>query len=368
MTGDDHVRDDLEARVRAALAARASEVDTSTSAVRRVLPDRGRARRWARVVPLAAAGVVLAVGAGVVVPRLLVDPGPPAAGPSVDTSAWRTEQWHGLAVDVPGSWGYGGAPADQGTGTPVACAAAESLDAQGRDLRGAPGGYVGRPIPLTDVCGSYPEGLGLTATPYVWLGAAVEPGVIDLGDGFVQETREVAGSTVTVGSRDAALREGILASAQEGETCAPELDPGRDLPVPDGPILGGPIGLRVCAYAQDLPGRGPARLTYATVLGPEAVDVLEASRGVDVVEPTCNSALQLLEGEWVVLELVDPSGRPVRRDVVHLVCRRAYLDLEATSLELPQSGRVQLLHGAGWSTGAAGGVRAVLRFFVGPLG
>ncbi len=119
---------------------------------------------------------------------------------------WRTEYWHDMQVDVPADWGYGGAPMDFGGGDTVACYATAMVTADGQRLkRDDPTmPYVGRPIALTDVCQKYPfigPDAGPPDAPYVWLGAAVEPGTEDLGDGWVQETVEVNGSTADRGHR-----------------------------------------------------------------------------------------------------------------------------------------------------------------------
>ena len=46
--------------------------------------------------------------------------------------------------------------------------------------------YVGRPIMHSDLCTASVTRLERPPkAPYVWLGAAVEPGIVDLGDGCV---------------------------------------------------------------------------------------------------------------------------------------------------------------------------------------
>lgn len=48
--------------------------------------------------------------------------------------------------------------------------------------------------------------------------------MVDLGDGYVQQTVEVNGSRLTVATQDAALRKRILDSATGGEACFSEVD------------------------------------------------------------------------------------------------------------------------------------------------
>ncbi len=163
-----------------------------------------------------------------------------------EAGAWRTETWGDIQVDVPADWGYGGAPGADG----VACYPAAGLDAAGTPVRprATPPGYVGRPIVLTDVCLSVDAGAPVQG-PYVWLGAGIEPGEVDLGDGYVQETVSVAGTTVTVASDDVALRRQILESVGGSERCLSELD--RSGPIEHDRAEdrdAEPVTLRVCAY------------------------------------------------------------------------------------------------------------------------
>lgn len=209
-------------------------------------------RRWGSIL---AGGLLLLTACGEQVA------GPPATAGDPLPTQWRTEFWRDVQVDVPADWGFGGAPIGDGSGT-NACWPTAMVSATGEDLREGEGRpYVGRPIALTDLCAPYPfEGplAGPPDAPYVWLGAAIEPGSVELGDDWVQETREVNGSTVTVASDDPALRERMLGSATGGERCFSELEPG----VRYDPDWAGDDPT-VCAYAT---ADGLQRLTYATVL------------------------------------------------------------------------------------------------------
>ena len=211
--------------------------------------------------------------------------GPPT--PSGDPKAapptqWRTEYWRDVKVDVPADWGYGGAPIGDSNDT-YACWPEAMVSASGKELEdGAGEPYVGRPIALTDLCVPYPfEGplAGPPDAPYVWLGAAVEPGSVELGDGWVQETREVNGSTVTVATDDPAMRERILDSAGGGERCFSEIEPG----VRYDPDWAGDEPT-VCAYANYRDGL--RRLTYAAVIADaEAEAFLDAFAAAPPFEP-----------------------------------------------------------------------------------
>lgn len=326
MTDDD----DLERRMREGLQRRAEDADTTASVVD--LAKRGaRRRRGGRVVAGAVALAVAAVAVtGVVIDRSSSPGGDGTPGVANDPTGeplptqWRTEYWHDTQVDVPADWGWGGAP-DPGYGDgPLACGAVATVSAQGVKLgREDPTlAYVGRPIAQTDLCTTYPDNnpaAGPPEAPYVWLGAAVEPGTVDLGDGYVQETVEVNGSTVTVASQDAALRDRILASATGGETCFSEFES-----VPDptqSPGTEGSAGLQadsltVCAYRKD-EGSGSFALTYAAVLGRAQARALV--RAADAAPRVVVGCIEQRDWEFVQLRVegtTSSGAEPLFREYV----------------------------------------------------
>jgi hypothetical protein len=273
----------LQVLVRASLDARAREVDTSPAVVSRVVPSH-RPRRGAWV----AAGAALAVAATVAAVAVLGDQAresdgaPPAAGPDDPApvpATWRDESWGGLTVSVPPDWGYGGAPMADGT----ACWPSAMRSADGVVNRNELGPYVGRPIAMTDVCvGDVDEGpLADPTAPNVWLGAGVDPGTVDLGDGWVRETVIAYGTTLSVTSHDVALREQILASARPTELCPAELA-GVPEPAQTDSVEGAaglsPSRLTVCAYRRE--DAGQVRLSYAAERDDVAAETwLEIVRG-----------------------------------------------------------------------------------------
>jgi hypothetical protein len=228
---------DLERLMRAGLDRHADEVDTAVPVAARAR-SAARRRRVARV----AAGVgALAVAAATVTAVVVDRSGAPdddrgtevIDSPSTDPlpTGWRTEFWHDTQVEVPDDWGWGTAPStmrqngqEESTrffcGGPGAMVLADGT----RETNADPSvPYVGRPIMLSDLCIGNTDP-GTPSAPYVWFDAGLEPGTVDLGEGWVQETIEVNGSTVTVATQDAALRERILGSATGGETCFSELE------------------------------------------------------------------------------------------------------------------------------------------------
>jgi hypothetical protein len=304
---------EVEEAVRRSLERHAGATDTAAPVAERA---RGavRKRRATRLTIGTAAAAVLAVA---VTGALLSrggdsDPGPADRGDDSLPTKWRTEYWRDLKVEVPADWGYGGAPHVSG-GTLLACWPSAMVDPDGNRLEDDPTrGYVGRPIGLTDLCATYPDNRPEEPqAPYVWLGAEIDTGTVELGNGFVQETVEVNGSTLTVATDNAALRKRILDSAGGGEQCFSELErpPTSDLAAD----LGGPArGMAVCAYGRD--ESGVIGLTYAGVVSDEAAAAFVAafSRGVPIpVGRACDLGS---DDSWVVLAtgnelyVVSPQG------------------------------------------------------------
>lgn len=232
---DTRTEDEELARVmRAGLTARAEEAPDRLSRP----PGSPRAARhlW----PLAAAASVVLLLAVPLAVRWGGTGDPPPSGPGVvdeppvDTAGWRVESYGGIQVRVPREWGWGGAPlkAAWAGGEVLDCGAAPFVVAGDPDYESVPRDtpYVGRPAMMTDVCATVgqedaPEPPAPRADS-VWIGAAVEPGTEQLGNGYVRETVAVGESTtfgagtVTVTSDDPALRRAVLATAEPVEVDA----------------------------------------------------------------------------------------------------------------------------------------------------
>ncbi|MDP2774092.1 MAG: hypothetical protein Q8O61_11110 [Nocardioides sp.] len=367
---DEH---ELEQAMRDGLQRRAQRADTAAPVADRARTD-VRRRRAGRLAAGLAAAAVVAVAATTVVLNQDGDPGREGvpAGPqdASDTGSdaegvWRTEYWRDMQVDVPDSWGWGGAP--------PACGVGPSVSSGGQPVRGdADMPYVGRPIPNTDDC---PPTSGPPVASYVWLGVDRPAGVVDLGGGFVEETVDVNGSTLTVASDDQALRERILASATGGETCMSELD----VDAPSFPkLVPGDVGteadvLNVCVYRSPDPGRsGQANLVYATTADLGRLHAyLAALEDSEEPRDQCPT-LDYVEGEWVVLEIGTEDGDVFRRDVVHTFCPG--IDVDTASLDGFETVRLTEAMVRPW---AGEGIGAVVHgptagdltgYFIGPLG
>ena len=232
--------------------------------------DGARNRRRRRFALVGAVAAVVAVAGVTAVVQSGDDPDrssdrtatQPTFAPITD---WRPESWHGLTVDVPADWGWDTAPIKlAGDDAPLLCGGSSATTPS-----------VGRPIMLSDACNTSP--FPTPEASYVWLGADVEPGTEDLGDGYTQETVEAFGTTLTVASQDPALREHVLDSARATTDCEPQL-PSR----PE--VIGMPIeGLdpvhsaQLCAYQQ---GDGGFDLVYAATLDEATARSLYAGDGL----------------------------------------------------------------------------------------
>lgn len=325
---------ELERMMKEGLERRAASVDESAAGEIVVAARAGSPRRpWRNtaVMGLAAASV-----AGIALATLVLDDddirsggrdtdavGDPAT--DVPVTAWRTEYWHDIQVDVPADWAWGGAPVRDTVGRDdgsdprlLDCGAMAYISpkdvkyvngevtASGevRYLNGdATIPYVGRPVYMTDACAVV--GLGETrppSAPYVWLGVSLEPGTVDVGGGYTQETIEVNGSTVTVATRDDALREKILDSATGGETCISEYDGVPTIQAVPREGVPEVTGMTVCAYGESTDGK--AELTYVT-----HVDAAATRRFQEAVSRT--PAVDCAGGqvhEWVVLTVEGAGG------------------------------------------------------------
>jgi len=306
---------DIERQLRDALRERAERTEVTAPVVAQAQAGVRRRRR-----AIATAGAALATAgivAAVALPRLGGDPvatGPDRDGASQAAGAWRTEYWKDVAVDVPADWGFDAAPyGGDGGDSPIWCH--ETLPSQG---------YVGRPIMLSDVCtGGSGNEWPAPKEPYLWFDAPVEPGVVDLGHGYTQETVERAGVLVTVATEDPALRRQILGSVRGGEECLSEVDLTGSIAHDLAPDGGAPTRLRVCGYRAtgETPGAEPVPLAYAATYGRETLQAYQDAMREKTARPTgCPAGGEQLESSWVVIELLDQEGAVVQQDVVHLVC------------------------------------------------
>jgi hypothetical protein len=349
----------LEQAFRDGLSRRAEQVYVDPSLVSRARSGAG-ARRRRTWVALGGAAAAVALVAGLV--TALTDGDRPAADRGTDPStteedqpdAWRTERWGDLQVEVPADWGYGGAP---GAGGGL-CSPGAVFDSVGDPVSGEPpAGYVGRPIDLGDACSEQGSETTAPDSPYVWLGAGVAPGTIELPGGYTQETITTQGTRLTVATQDPAVRARILESAGGNEKCLSELDrPGEIAHDRADDPNAEPVILRVCAYRLGVANDG-WWLTYATDLDTGALRAYQAA--VDDGAPPQDQCptIDYQPTAAVVLELIDADGGVLRQDAVNLTTFCAGIGVDASLVWELYTTKLTAEMARPW---AVGGVRSVL--------
>ncbi len=349
---------ELEARMRAGLERRADEVDVAVPVVARATGAVRRRHRAGLAIGFAAASVAAVVA----VTAINSNPPEPEVNdvqPADEVpDEWRTEYWADLRVDVPADWGYGEVPVTQSS---LTCAAGASMGADGSLLgvNEEASGYVGRPLP-DDACIRAPEDSDhprLRLLSYVWLGVDLPVGTVERGNGFVQETVEVNGSRLTVGSDDPEIRERILDSASGGELCLSEVEYGGDIRHDAAADGAEATAMNVCAYRLLDGPESVATLIFADRVGGGALASYLAERKRAPTPTDLCPTIDYAEYDWVVLELVTDDGSVVDQDVVHLgTCPG--IDVDPESLSGLERVPVPAALAAPWHVG---GIRAVVR-------
>jgi hypothetical protein len=363
---DDPRHTELERAFRDGLRQAADRADVGVPLAQRAQTGARtrRHRRWAAAGTVAAvvavSGTAFALGSG-------SDPDPRQSADRATTAPtfapvtkWRAESWHGLTVDVPADWGWGTAPIEMSfdAGTQVICggpgAMVEPDGTKGVNPKGDTP-WVGRPIMLSDACQAAP--FGEPQAPYVWLGADVEPGTEELGDGYTQETVEEFGTTLTVASQDPALRQYVLDSARATSDCEAQL-PSRPA------VVGMPIeGLdpvhsaQLCAYQQ---GEDGLDLVYAATLDEATARSLYAGDGLG-----SQSADDFCPSKFAEYVRVRFSGKDAMGDAE--LSADWVVDPGCQQVEVGP-GFVLPLKESGLSALSRNGLPVVLRSFIGMLG
>lgn len=263
--------------------------------------------------------------------RVVADAGVPAD--------WRVESYAGLQVRVPPTWGWGGAPMpgdSLGESRPMDCGAGPFVKPGSADYENVPQGtpYVGRPVMMSDMCTI----IGLDGAPEpqapsadsVWFDAAgIDPGVVDLGAGYVRETVRVGDGTVTVTSDDAELRATILSTVESVDVDANGCAADRTWSdVPDGTLREvEPESLSVCGYST---WRGRTTLVWS-----DRRDANDAVEYADTVEQSSANydpvrlCTEQPEGEWLAIGVNGAGGETAWTGVVMGECAQVQWHYEA---------------------------------------
>jgi hypothetical protein len=231
---------------------------------------------------------------------------------------WRYESYDGVQVQVPATWGFGGAPlhADFLHGRLGACGtnqAAVLSSADDATYVSSLTPFVGRPAMMTDACVTWGSDGVMPSTDALWFQSPLPVGVEDVGT-VVAETRAVGGQHVTVFSRVSALRRQVLGTAQVVDTDANGCPRRAVQQATRGPAGLAPTSLSVCVYSQD---SGASVLMWsARVDGRTAQRYADAVRGAGASGRACPGTPV---GRWVALGL-HGDGDDTRWDVVDLRC------------------------------------------------
>jgi len=262
---------------------------------------------------LAALAVVALVGGIAVVDRITSTPAGVITYPTVRAPVdWRVESFSGVEVQVPATWGWGGAPFRSdifgaarlgGCGSDHAAVRSPSDPASYASSRTP---FVGRPAHLSYTCVPW-GGDGLVPrTDAVWLGSPLAPGVRTL-QGALAETRVVGGVHVTVFSDRSSLRRRILGTVRlvdvDDNGCPTE-------PVfqPSAPGRLTPTSLSVCVYSQE---SGTTELEWS---GRVDAGAARAYAGAADAAVSGRSTCPTPSGQWVALGL-HGDGAAVRWDL-----------------------------------------------------
>jgi hypothetical protein len=314
---------ELGRRLAAALASWADEAPSSLQQDPPTTSDEGRPRRRGGV--LAALAVIALLGTITIVDHAASTPAGVITYPHLSTPpTWRAESYDGVEVQVPGTWGWGGAPFRSDLfahhlGACGADTAAVQSPTDSSSYISSATGFVGRPAMLSDVCvpwgadGVFPSGDAL------WFGSPLPVGVRAVSTGIVAETRAVGTQHVTVFADSSQLRRQILGTAHtvgvDAYGCPTD---GVEQPTPGGVTPSGvrPTSISVCVYSQDT---GTTALQWSGEVGTAAARAyVDAVRTAGETGPgDCGSNPS---GQWVALGVHGSPG--IRWDVVDLACDR----------------------------------------------
>jgi sigma-70-like protein len=290
----------------------------------RVEVDEGREpRRRGRVVHAAVLAVVLLLGGVALVSRLSQTPAGVISYPSTQApQSWRYESYAGVQVQVPATWGWGGAPLRMdifhGKDHLGSCGSSTAAVPSSED----PSSYVsnataftGRPMKLSNTCVPWGSDGTMPSTDALWFASPLDGGRRDVGS-VVAETRAVGDQHITVFSAQSALRRQILGTARLVDTDANGCPSAPVVQPAPGPAGLRPGSLSVCAYSQDT---GTAVLLWSSEVSGQAAQRYAGSlrRGSAARHVACPS---VPSGTWVALGLHGDGG--TRWDLVDLTCSR----------------------------------------------
>lgn len=283
-----------------------------------------RSRRHSRGVGAAVVAVLALVGGVAYVAHQSRTPDGVISYPATDVpQSWRYESYDGVQVQVPDTWGWGGAPlhseifrGKDALGSCGSSTAAVSSPDDPASYVSSITGFTGRPVAVSDLCLSWGSDGIMPQADALWFASPLEVGVQDVGS-TVAETRAVGGQHVTVFSLQPALRRQVLGTAHVVGTDADGCPARAVLQPADGPAQLRPDSMSVCVYSQDT---GASVLLWSGLVGTvDAQAYADTFRTVssDTEAVTCPS---VPSRTWVALGLHGDGG--TRWDLADLSCAR----------------------------------------------
>src|SRR5262249_52161420 len=140
--------------------------------------------------------------------------------------SWRYESYAGVQVQVPATWGWGGAPMRsdifEGKNSLGSCGSSTAAVQSPEDSAAyisLQTGFTGRPTMMSDICVPWGAAGVMPRGDALWFASPLDVGVKSVG-GVVAETRAVGSQHVTVFSTSSALRRQILGTATAVDTDA----------------------------------------------------------------------------------------------------------------------------------------------------
>ncbi|HET7431357.1 MAG TPA: sigma factor-like helix-turn-helix DNA-binding protein [Nocardioides sp.] len=243
--------------------------------------------------------------------------------PTEVPQTWRYESYAGVQVQVPDTWGWGGAPLHsdvfRGKAALGSCGSSTATVKSPNDPSSyisSVTGFTGRPVRLSYLCLSWGSDGIMPRADALWFASPLPVGVKDLGS-TVAETRAVGGQHVTAFSAQSALRRQVLGTAEQVATDASGCPARPVLQPADGPARVQPDALSVCVYSQD---SGSSVLLWSgqvPAAGARAYADAFRVAGSAAAATTCPT---VPTGTWVALGLHGAGG--TRWDLVDLSCAR----------------------------------------------
>jgi hypothetical protein len=236
--------------------------------------------------------------------------------------SWRHESYDGVEVEVPDTWGWGGAPLHSdvfgGPESLGACGAGTATVQSAQDpvpYISAHTGFTGRPVAMSHLCLPWGSDGIMPTGDALWFASPLPVGTREVGP-VVAETRAVGSQHVTVFSGDPVLRGQVLGTARAVDVDANGC-PARAVLRPGGPTQPHPDAMSVCVYSQDT---GTSVLLWSGQVPASQAQAYAAARSAAEGAGRAGTCPAVPSGTWVALGLHGSGG--TQWDLADLRCAR----------------------------------------------